>query len=177
MADADGRPTHLWIARRAETKQTDPGRLDNLVGGGVPRGQTPRETVVREGWEEAGLELAQMAGLVDGSVIEIDCDVPEGRQHERLFVFDLALPAGFAPRNLDGEVAEHRLMPVEEAIARAAAGELTTDAALVTLDFACRHGLIQPASGDEPAAAGGIRACASGPQLQAFEALKRRSRS
>jgi len=48
-------------------------------------------------------------------------------------VFDLELPAGLAPRNIDGEVAEHRLMPVADALARAAAGELTTDAALATL--------------------------------------------
>ncbi len=72
VADAAGRPTHLWIARRADTKPTDPGRLDNLIGGGVPRGQSAREAVVREGWEESGLEAAQMAGLVEGSVIELD---------------------------------------------------------------------------------------------------------
>jgi Domain of unknown function (DUF4743) len=44
VADAAGRPTHLWIARRALTKATDPGKLDNLVGGGVPHGQTPFDT-------------------------------------------------------------------------------------------------------------------------------------
>ena len=47
--------------------------------------------------------------LVEGEVLEIDCDIAEGRQHEHLFVFDLALPAGFVPRIVDGEVAEHRL--------------------------------------------------------------------
>lgn len=168
VADAAGRPTHLWIARRSDTKQTDPGRLDNLIGGGVPRGQSPREAVIREGWEEAGFEAEQMTGLVEGGVLEIDCDVREGRQHERLFVFDLALPAGRVPRNVDGEVAEHRLMPMDEALARAAAGELTTDAALATLDFALRHRLIEPdAAGREPTAAG-----VSERQLRAFEALR-----
>jgi 8-oxo-dGTP pyrophosphatase MutT (NUDIX family) len=142
VADAAGRPTHLWIARRSDTKPTDPGRLDNMIGGGVPRGQSPRETVIREGWEEAGLEPAQMAGLAEGGRLDLECDVPQGRQHERLFVFDLALPAGVVPRAIDGEVAEHRLMPVAEALARAAAGELTTDAALATLDFALRRGLL-----------------------------------
>lgn len=164
VADAAGRPAWLWIARRALTKQTDAGRLDNLVGGGVPRGQGPREAVVREGWEEAGLTPAQMAGLEPGRVIELDADVPEGRQHERLFVFDLALPPGLEPRNIDGEVAEHRLMPVAEALARAAAGELTTDAALVTLDFALRRGLLGPAL--EPAGA-----TAESTLRRAFEAL------
>jgi 8-oxo-dGTP pyrophosphatase MutT (NUDIX family) len=166
VVDASGRPAWLWIARRSLTKQTDPGRLDNLIGGGVPRGQSPREAVVREGWEEAGLEPAQMAGLEEGRVIELDADLPEGRQHERLFVFDLALPPGLVPRNVDGEVAEHRLMPVSEALARAAAGELTTDAALVTLDFALRRGLL--ATDVEPARAG-----AESTLRRAFEALLR----
>lgn len=147
VADASGRPTHLWIARRSWTKPTDPGRLDNLIGGGVPAGQSPREAVIREGWEEAGLEPQQMVGLATGGLVDLECDIPEGRQHERLHVFDLALPAGLVPRNRDGEVAEHRLMPVAEALARAADGELTTDAALATLDFAVRHGLVEPAAG------------------------------
>jgi 8-oxo-dGTP pyrophosphatase MutT (NUDIX family) len=170
VADAEGRPTHLWIARRAWTKPTDPGRLDNLVGGGVPAGQSPREAVIREGWEEAGLAPAQMAGLVTGGLIDLECDIPEGRQHERLHVFDLALPAHVVPRNLDGEVAEHRLMPVGEALARAAAGELTTDAALATLDFAVRHRLIEPA----PAGVASTPAGLTESQRQAFEALRSR---
>ena len=41
-------------------------------------------------------------------------------------------------------------MPVAEAIALAAAGEMTVDAALVTLDFALRHRLL-PAGPSTPA--------------------------
>ncbi len=169
VADAAGRPTYLWIARRAATKPTDPGRLDNLVGGGVPLGQSPREAVVREGWEEAGLAPGQMAGLETGGVIELECDLPEGRQHERLHVFDLALPAGLVPRAVDGEVAEHYRMTIAEALARAAAGELTTDAALATLDFAIRRGFVEPpAAGAEPTEAAAL----SPGQWQAFAALR-----
>ena len=168
VADASGRPTHLWIARRSLTKPTDPGRLDNLIGGGVPAGQSPREAVIREGWEEAGLAPQQMAGLVTGGLVDLECDIPEGRQHERLHVFDLALPEDVVPRNIDGEVAEHRRMPVAEALARAAAGELTTDAALATLDFAVRHRLVEPAPGDGESTA----AVLTPAQWRAFEALR-----
>ena len=174
VADAAGRPTHLWIARRSATKPTDPGRLDNLIGGGVPAGQSPREAVIREGWEEAGLEPAQMAGLVTGGLVDLECDIPEGRQHERLHVFDLELPAGLEPRNQDGEVAEHRLMTVAEALARAAAGELTTDAALATLDFAVRHGLIEPNPGEREQTGAGAAPGLSQAQRDAFEALRPR---
>jgi len=173
VADAAGRPTHLWIARRSYSKPTDPGRLDNLIGGGVPAGQSPREAVIREGWEEAGLTPQQMAGLETGGLVDLECDIPEGRQHERLHVFDLALPAGLVPRNVDGEVAELRLMPVAEALERAAAGELTTDAALATLDFAVRHRLVEPAqAGRESTVAAGTTARLSTGQLAAFEALR-----
>jgi len=170
LADASGRPTHLWIARRSLTKPTDPGRLDNLIGGGVPAGQSPREAVVREGWEEAGLEPHQMTALATGGLVDLECDIPEGRQHERLHVFDLALPAGLVPHNVDGEVAEHRLMLVAEALARAAAGELTTDAALATLDFAVRHRLVEPESGARESTAAMLTTA----QLRAFEALRPR---
>ncbi len=171
VADAAGRPAHLWIARRSPTKQTDPGRLDNLIGCGVPAGQSPREAIVREGWEEAGLVPGQMAGLVAGGVIDLECDLPEGRQHERLHVFDLRLPADVVPRNIDGEVAEHRLMPVAEALARAAAGELTTDAALATLDFAVRHCLVEPAAADRGSTGAGA-AVLDAARRHAFEALR-----
>ena len=143
MADPlNGRPTHLWIARRAFDKPTDPGRLDNLIGAGVPHGQTPLEALRREAWEEAGLLPDEVKELRPGRVIELACDIPEGWQHEWLYVFDLALPPGRVPHNQDGEVHEHRLMPVDEALRRAAGGEMTTDAALATLDFALRHAML-----------------------------------
>jgi 8-oxo-dGTP pyrophosphatase MutT (NUDIX family) len=171
VADASGRPTHLWIARRSASKPTDPGRLDNLIGGGVPAGQSPREAVVREGWEEAGLEPRQMAGLVTGGLIDLECDIPEGRQHERLHVFDLELPAGLVPSNQDGEVSEHRLMTIAEALGRAAEGELTTDAALATLDFAIRRRLLEPLSSDQESTGAVMRTAA---QRDALEALRPR---
>jgi 8-oxo-dGTP pyrophosphatase MutT (NUDIX family) len=142
VAGADGRPSHLWIARRAYDKATDPGLLDNLVGGGVPHGQTPVDCVRREGWEEAGLRPAQMAGLMPGRRFRVARDIPEGFQLEEVSVFDLALPPGLQPVNQDGEVHSVALLPVAEALARAAAGEMTVDAALVTLDFALRHQLL-----------------------------------
>jgi 8-oxo-dGTP pyrophosphatase MutT (NUDIX family) len=142
VAGADGQPTDLWIARRAPTKATDPGKRDNLIGGGVPHGQTPQETLVREGWEEAGLTQDQMAPAQAGRIIRIDCDVPEGRMVEDIHVFDLALPAHVVPQNQDGEVSEITRMAPAQAAACAAAGEMTTDAALVTLDFLLRHKLL-----------------------------------
>jgi len=153
VADDAGRPSHLWIARRAFDKPTDPGLLDNLVGGGVPHGQSPSAAVVREGWEEAGLTPAQMAALRPGRRFKVARDVPEGFQLEWVSVFDLALPAGLQPRNQDGEVHSITLLPVRQALAHAAAGDMTVDAALATLDFALRHRLLPGAEHARLAAA------------------------
>jgi 8-oxo-dGTP pyrophosphatase MutT (NUDIX family) len=141
VADAQGRPARLWIARRSPTKATDPNRLDNLIGGGVPAGQSPRETVLREGWEEAGLHPEQMRGLAPGRVLRLLRDIPEGLQREWISVYDLALPAQVMPCNQDGEVAALALHELPHALALAATDEMTVDAALVTLDFALRHHL------------------------------------
>jgi 8-oxo-dGTP pyrophosphatase MutT (NUDIX family) len=147
VANASGRPTHLWIAQRAEDKATDPGRFDNLVGGGVPSHQSPLQTLRREAWEEAGLVDADLRDIRPGSVLRLLRDVPEGLQFEDLHAHDIALPAGRVPVNQDGEVQGFRCLPVDEALALAAGPGMTVDAALVTLDFAWRHGLLPAAEG------------------------------
>ena len=149
VAGPDGQPGAMWIARRSATKATDPGKLDNLIGGGVPWGQTPWETLVREGFEEAGLSPAQMARATPGRAIELDRDVPEGRQFERLQVFDLELQEGECPVNQDGEVAELHLWPLRDVCTWGATDEMTVDAALVTLDFLLRRQAYMP-PGDAP---------------------------
>ncbi len=146
---ADGRPGRVWIAQRALDKATDPGLFDNLVGGGVPHGQTPWQALCREGWEEAGLQPAAVARACAGGVLRLYRDVPEGLQHERLHVFDLPLAHDWRPHNQDGEVAGFRLLPVGEAIALASSAAMTVDAALVMLDFAQRHRLLADAAGIE----------------------------
>jgi 8-oxo-dGTP pyrophosphatase MutT (NUDIX family) len=145
VADAHGRPSCLWIAQRALTKATDPGKFDNLIGGGVPDGQTPAQALVREGWEEAGLPPERLRDARAAGVLCLQRDIPEGLQHEWLHAWDLPLPAGLQPVNQDGEVAAFRCLPCDEALALAAGDAMTVDAALVTLDFALRHALLPAA--------------------------------
>ena len=148
VANAQGRPSHLWIARRSLSKATDPGLLDNLIGGGVADGQTPLEALVREAWEEAGLSPAQIESAQQGPVLRLHRDVAEGLQLEDLHTFDVALSPGLQPVNQDGEVAGFECLPVQQALAEAAGSGRTVDAALVTLDFALRHRLLEPAISD-----------------------------
>jgi 8-oxo-dGTP pyrophosphatase MutT (NUDIX family) len=146
VAGADGCATALWIAQRSFDKATDPGAFDNLIGGGVPHGQSPFETLVREGWEEAGIGPDRVRQARPGRVIRLLRDVAEGLQHEWIHSFDLALRPGERPFNQDGEVHAFTLLSTAEALALAAGSAMTADAALVTLDFALRHRLLPAAA-------------------------------
>jgi 8-oxo-dGTP pyrophosphatase MutT (NUDIX family) len=141
----------MWLARRSPQKAVDPGLLDNLVGGGIAAGFRVDQTVVKEAWEEAGIDAAlartsRPAGLVHSKRVMSD-----GLQRESLFVHDLVLPAPFVPVNQDGEAVEHRLVSLDEAARTLAAtsgpDELTLDASAVVLDYLIRHGRVQP---DQP---------------------------
>lgn len=131
----------LWIARRSPAKPTDPGMLDNLVGGGVGAGLAPAEVLVKEAWEEAGIEAALARQATPGGTIRILREVPEGVQSETILAHDLSLPPDFRPQNQDGEVAEFRLAPARDVLALVRdTEEFTLDAALVTLDHFARAG-------------------------------------
>jgi 8-oxo-dGTP pyrophosphatase MutT (NUDIX family) len=142
QASDQGRPTHLWIAQRSANKATDPGLRDNLVGGGVPQGQSPFDALLREAWEEAGLQPDQVKqGLHTGPVLRISRALPEGWQLEDVHCFDVRLPASWSPTNQDGEVQGFACLPVADALVLARSGAMTVDAARVTLNFLQRHGL------------------------------------
>jgi len=140
-----GDQKNFWIARRSRAKPTDPGMLDNLVGGGVSAGLQAQDVLVKEAWEEAGIEAALAHHATRGGTIRILREVAEGVQSETILAHDLALPPDFRPRNQDGEVAEFRLAPAEEVLALVRDTEqFTLDAALVTLDHFLRSGSISP---------------------------------
>ncbi|SAK83224.1 NUDIX hydrolase [Caballeronia ptereochthonis] len=154
-----GKAPHLWIARRSDTKATDPGMLDNVVAGGIGWGFELMPTLVKECWEEAGMsaELARTAER--GRTFHVLQSLPEGTQAEQIFVYDVSLPPDFAPRNQDGEVGEHRLARIEEVARWIEEGKLTVDASLATLDCMLRRQWI-----DEDACAG-IAALYESPQV------------
>jgi 8-oxo-dGTP pyrophosphatase MutT (NUDIX family) len=138
------RSMSMWLARRSPTKATDPGMLDNLVGGGISAGLSVESTVIKESWEEAGIGDALAATARRTGIVHVMRALPDGLQRETVFAHDLDLPADFRPVNQDGEVTGYRLVDVDDA-ARAIAidsgpDEVTVDASVVVLDFLLRHG-------------------------------------
>ena len=124
----DGR---MWCGRRALSKATDPGRLDNLAAGGLPAGETVLGCALRELYEEAGLpeSLARQvraAGHITTARMEA-----EGWHEETLLVFNLLLPSDVQPQNTDGEVSGFECLSLDEVMQRIAARDFSEDAACV----------------------------------------------
>ncbi|MGE5336191.1 MAG: DUF4743 domain-containing protein [Gemmatimonadota bacterium] len=128
----------MVVARRADHKQIDPGRWDNLVGGMVPAGESELDALAREAHEEAGLDLAGLA-VVRGGRVHVTRVVAEGFQSEIVQVFDAALPAHAQMRNIDGEVAAIEVRPIDAVVAAIERDEFTLESALVALDALLRR--------------------------------------
>jgi len=141
---ADG---ELWVAKRSTTKQTWPGLYDHLVAGHQPIGMTPKENVVKEAAEEAGIprtvaERAVPVGVVSYRGLENEL----GRfKNDVLFCFDLELPRDFVPVPVDGEVESFAKWPVETVVETILDEDtFKPNVVLVIVDFLVRHGFLQP---------------------------------
>lgn len=123
---ADGR---MWCGRRALSKATDPGLLDNLAAGGLPADEHPHACAVREILEEAGLTRTVSAVVACPEVVTTERTEPEGWHSETLFVYTTAVSDTEIPMNQDGEVSEFLCLEIPEVLSRMRAGEFTRDAA------------------------------------------------
>jgi 8-oxo-dGTP pyrophosphatase MutT (NUDIX family) len=138
----------LWIGRRAFNKQVAPGKLDNLVAGGIGNGHGAAATLIKEAEEEASIGGTLIAEAVATGALTYRMGTRIGVRDDVMFVYDLEVPDDFTPTNSDGEIAGFELMPLAEILERI---RTTTDfkfnVNLVILDFAVRHGVLRP---DDP---------------------------
>lgn len=133
---ADGR---LIVARRAAHKRVDPGLWDNLAGGIVTAGESVHDALLREAYEEAGIDLKGMP-LHQGACIRVNRQISEGMLAEFVHVFDVDLPAGTQASNRDGEVECFETRTIPAVLSAIENGEFTVEAALATLDSLERRG-------------------------------------
>lgn len=142
LVDAGG-DFSIWVAVRAADKHLDPGKLDNLVAGGVPAGLTPAETLVKEAAEEADIPAVLAARAVPVARIAYAADRPEGLRRDLLVCYDLDLPENFAPRPADGEVARFELWPASRVLEAVCDGDaFKFNVNLVLIDLFLRRGLV-----------------------------------
>jgi len=148
----------MWIGRRSPFKDVAPNRLDNLMGGGVAAGESIADALLREGWEEAGMQPAQLQPLQQQALLLATRPVARGLHREWLFVYDIWLDPATPPQNQDGEVAEHMLMPLAEVEQHILNGQFLSDAALVAADCLARLGYWGEASAQVAASLAAVRA-------------------
>ncbi|KAI1892173.1 hypothetical protein AGOR_G00130540 [Albula goreensis] len=141
--DKDG-TVRMWLARRSPTKQTYPGRLDNLAAGGLASGTGVRQTMIKECQEEACIPECIAENAHPVGTISYTYEDEEGVFPECQFVFDLELPPEFRPRIGDGEVQDFYLWPIEKVKDVIVTDDFKPNCAMVVLDFLIRHSFIQP---------------------------------
>ncbi|KAH8722365.1 thiamine pyrophosphokinase [Phaeosphaeriaceae sp. PMI808] len=140
----------IWTPRRAKTKHTYGGMLDNAVAGGMAAGESPFTSVIRECAEEASLseELVRSRIKAAGAItyFYIRDERAGGEtglmQPEVQHVYDLELPDDVIPKPGDDEVEEFYLWPVEKVQEAMANAEFKPNCSLVLLDFLIRHGFL-----------------------------------
>lgn len=138
----------MWIARRARDRLIAPGELDHIVAGGQPHGLSLTENLVKECAEEADIPADLARTARPAGAITYTLEARGGLKRDVVFVYDMALPAEFEPRNTDGEVEAFFRLPIDEVAARVRDGdEFKFNVGPVIIDFMIRHGILTP---DEP---------------------------
>ena len=141
----DGGSWRMWVARRAWTKPTFPGELDQMVAGGQPAGISLLENVVKECAEEAAIPRSLALRARPVGAIRYCCDTPEGLRPDVIYDYDLELPPDFEPVNADGEVHSFELWDVERLMTTVHdTDDFKFNCSLVVIDWLIRSGLIGP---------------------------------
>ena len=134
----------LWMARRARNRPRYPGKLDQMVAGGMTAYQSPQQVMKRECQEEAGVPMTLAETLKSVGLVTLCHHNSEGQlRREIIYTYDLELPETFQPCNQDGEVEEFQLMPIAEVMRLVAeTDDIKINCNLVVLDFLVRHSVL-----------------------------------
>lgn len=129
---ADGK---LWVARRSLAKSTDPGLWDTLSGGIVSAGEDLQTAMLRETYEEAGLNAVALSGHSPlRTVLRMYRRLDDGYQVENVLLSDCVLAPGTVPSNLDGEVMRFQSLDLDSLWEMMLSGVFTLEAELSILD-------------------------------------------
>lgn len=137
----------IWLQQRSDTKQTWPGKWDNMVGGGLSVGFGIMETAIKEAAEEASIPENLVKNLVSAGCVSFLFESERGIFPNTEFVFDLELPPDFVPTNADGEVQAFELLPANQCLEKVFSADFKTTSCPVVIDFLIRHGVITAENG------------------------------
>ena len=134
----------LWMARRARNRPRYPGKLDQMVAGGMTAYQSPQQVMKRECQEEAGVPMTLAETLKSVGLVTLCHHNSKGQlRREIIYTYDLELTETFQPCNQDGEGEEFQLMPIAEVMRLVAeTDDIKINCNLVVLDFLVRHSIL-----------------------------------
>lgn len=143
----------MWCPRRALTKATYPGMLDNSVAGGISDGRSAYETIVKEAEEEASIpeDVARRHIKSVGAIsyIYVDGTTADNAgwiQPEVQYIYDLPLTGEVKDLQLrpnDGEAENFELWSMDKIKEEMLLGHFKPNCAAVIIDFMIRHGVVQ----------------------------------
>ncbi len=140
-----GRQLWMWIGERARDRHHEPGKLDQLVAGGLPFGISLHANLLKECHEEAGIPAELAAQAVAVGSINYCVETEAGLKIDTMFHYDLELPESFTPHCTDGEVERFHLLPLEEVAEIVASSDaFKRNCNLTVIDFLIRHGYLSP---------------------------------
>lgn len=135
----------MWVAKRALSKPTSPGKLDQIAAGGQPHDLSVWDNMLKECEEEASIPASLACQAKAVSAVSYCYDLSVGMRPDVIFNYDLKLPADFVPQVNDGEVDSFTLYPMSELLTLIAeTRDFKFNSAVVVIDFAIRHGLLTP---------------------------------
>jgi isopentenyldiphosphate isomerase len=134
-----------WVPRRARTKRSFPGMLDNTVGGSLRSRESPLDCIVRETAEESGLpeeitrKHIKACGTLSYSMTQTD-DGQLGCQHQVQYIYEMEVSEDTVLVPFDGEAESFTLMTLEEVQEALKRGEFKLNCAMTWMAFLIRHG-------------------------------------
>jgi 8-oxo-dGTP pyrophosphatase MutT (NUDIX family) len=135
----------MWITTRSKQKQVAAGKLDHLVGGGLPYGIAVIDNLAKEAFEEAGIPAKLIKNAMPVSSVSYCRQTDIKLRRDTIFIYDCVLPNDFQPTAQDGEVAEFFLWPIEQVIENLMeVDNFKFNCTLVLIDFLLRNGYITP---------------------------------
>lgn len=133
----------LWIGKRSIKKSTFPGKLDNIVAGGQPAGISIFDNLKKECAEEAGIEETLANRAIATGTVSYQFSDQHGLKRSILYCYDLEVSALFQPKCQDGEVDSFERLPINEILEIIrTTNNFKYNCALVVIDFAIRHGIL-----------------------------------
>ncbi|KLN62364.1 hypothetical protein WH96_02330 [Kiloniella spongiae] len=135
----------VWVGKRSLSKPNAPGELDHIVAGGQPYGLSILENLIKEAEEEANIPRAISSAAKATGMVTYRCERPDGLKNDHLYTYDLYLDESFTPKNMDGEVEEFYLWPIEKIIDRITdTDDFKYNVSLVLIHFLIREGYLAP---------------------------------